>query len=158
MLQLSTYFDYSFRVLMYAALRSPDWVTVSEIAESFGISCHHLSKVVHHLGRSGYLETHRGIRGGFTLARPPEEIRLGDILRIRKETSTVIACVDKANRPCRILPVCRLKGMLNEAVAAFFEVMDRYTLADLMKDASQVRTVLQAFELTPSCPLPSPLP
>ena len=158
MLQLSAYFDYSFRVLMYAALRSPDWVTVSEIAEAFDISYHHLGKVVHHLGQSGYLETHRGVRGGFTLACPPEEIRLGDILRIRKDTSTVIACMDKANRPCRILPVCRLKGMLNQAVASFFEVMDRYTLADLIKDAPQVRTVLQAFELTTPCKLRSPLP
>lgn len=142
MLQLSAYSDYSFRVLMCAALRSPEWVTVAEIAQAFDISCNHLSKVVHHLGRSGYLETRRGTCGGFTLARPPEEIRLGDVLRIGKEPNTVIACVNQANCACRFHPVCRLKGMLNEAALAYFGVMDHYTLADLVKEPSQMQALL----------------
>src|SRR5574341_638243 len=109
-MRLSAYSDYSFRVLMHTALRTPGRVTVDEVAETFGISRHHLVKVVHDLGRNGYLQTQRGIGGGFTLARAPEEIRLGDIVRLGEGTDRVIECSDKPGRPCRILPACRLKG------------------------------------------------
>ena len=141
-MRLSTYSDYSIRVLMHAALRAPARVTVDEVADTFGISRHHLVKVVHDLGRSGYLTTHRGVGGGFTLARASEDIRLGDIVRLGEETETVIDCTDGEKRRCRLLPACRLKGVLDEAAAAFFEVLDRYSLADLIKQPSKMRAVL----------------
>ncbi len=142
-MQISTYSDFSLRVLMQAALRSPARTTVDEVAQSYGISRHHLVKIVHDLGRSGYLATQRGIGGGFTLARPPEEIRLGDIVRLGEETETVIECVDKNHRPCRITPACRLKGVLDEAAAAFFEVLYGYSLADLVQRPAKLRSVLE---------------
>lgn len=142
-MRLSAYSDYSLRVLMQAALRSPERVTVDQVAKTFGISRHHLVKVVHDLGRNGYLQTQRGMGGGFTLGLPPEEIRLGDIVRIGEETETVIDCVDKPNHPCRIFSACRLKGVLDEAAMAFFEVLDEYTLADLVKQPFKMRAVLQ---------------
>jgi Rrf2 family nitric oxide-sensitive transcriptional repressor len=141
-MRFSTYSDYAFRVLMYAALSDPELVTVNKVAEAFGISRHHLVKVVHQLGRNGYLRTQRGIDGGFTLALPPEEIRLGDVARLG-EAETVIDCIDRPNQPCHLLPACRLKGVLDEAAAAFFAVLDSYTLADLIKHPSKMRTVLQ---------------
>ncbi len=142
-MKLSAYSDYSIRVLMQAALRQPGRVTVDEVAGTFGISRHHLVKVVHDLGRSGYLQTQRGIGGGFTLARPPGKISLGDIVRLGEESETVIDCMDKPNQPCRIFPACRLKGVLDEAASAFFAVLDGYTLADLVKQPSKMRAVLQ---------------
>lgn len=141
-MQLSAYSDYSFRLLMQAALRSPERVTVDEVAVIFGISRHHLVKIVHDLGRRGYLQTQRGIGGGFTLRRLPERIRLGDIVRLGEKTETVIDCLDKPNHPCRIFPACRLKGVLDEAAAAFFAVLDGYTLADLVKHPSRIRSAL----------------
>ena len=141
-MKLSAYSDYAVRVLMQTTLRSPQRVTVAEVALTFGISRHHLVKVVHDLGRHGYLATQRGIGGGFTLARAPEDIRLGDIIRLGEESETVIDCLDGENHLCRLLPVCRLKGVLDEAAAAFFAVVDRYTLADLMKQPSRMRVVL----------------
>jgi Rrf2 family nitric oxide-sensitive transcriptional repressor len=141
-MQVSAYSDYSIRVLMHTALRHPARVTVDEVAETFGISRHHLVKVVHDLGRGGYLETRRGIGGGFTLAKPPEEIRLGDIVRLGEESGTVIDCMDRSSRTCRLLPCCRLKGVLDEAAAAFFAVLDGYTLADLVKQPARMRAVL----------------
>ena len=141
-MQLSTYSDYSIRVLMQAALRAPARVTVDEVADTFGISRHHLVKVVHDLGHSGYLTTHRGVGGGFTLARPAEAIRLGDIVRLGEETETVINCVDGEKRRCRLLPACRLKAVLDEAAAAFFEVLDRYSLADVVTQPTKMRAVL----------------
>jgi Rrf2 family nitric oxide-sensitive transcriptional repressor len=142
-MRISVYSDYSIRVLMQAALRQPERVTVDEVAETFGISRHHLVKVVHDLGRCGYLETRRGIGGGFTLARPPEEIRLGDIVRLGEESETVIDCMDRNTHVCRLLSCCRLKGVLDEAAAAFFAVLDEYTLAELVKQPSKMRAVLK---------------
>ena len=142
-MQLRAYSDYSIRVLMFAALRSPGRVTVDEVAEAFSISRHHLVKIVHDLGCRGYLDTHRGVGGGFTLARPPQKIRLGDIVRWGEETETVIGCADKNHRQCRLFPACRLKGVLDEAAAAFFSVLDAYTLADLVTQPHKMRTELR---------------
>src|SRR5215510_15668637 len=100
-MQLSTYSDYSVRVLMQAALRAPARVTVDEVAGTFGISRHHLVKVVHDLGRSGFLATHRGVGGGFTLAGPAEDICLGKIVRLGEATETVIDCMRGEKRGCR---------------------------------------------------------
>jgi Rrf2 family nitric oxide-sensitive transcriptional repressor len=141
-MQLSAYSDYSLRVLIHAGLRSLERVTVDEVAKAYDISRHHLVKVVHDLGRSGYLETHRGIGGGFTLGRPPEKIRLGDIVRLGEETETVFECTDKQDRTCRLYPVCRLKDVLDEAAAAFFKVLDDYSLADLLQPRSKMRAAL----------------
>jgi Rrf2 family transcriptional regulator, nitric oxide-sensitive transcriptional repressor len=141
-MRLSAYSDYSLRVLMHAAVRGPERTTVEEVAETFGISRHHLVKVVHDLGRSGYLETHRGIGGGFVLGRPAEAIRVGAIVRLGEETDQVMDCADKHDRPCRLLPECRLREVLGEAAEAFFAVLDAYTLADLVRKSAKLRAVL----------------
>lgn len=141
-MKLSTYSDYAVRVLMQTALRSPQRVTVAEVAQTFGISRHHLVKVVHDLGRNGYLATQRGIGGGFTLALAPEAIRLGDIVRLGEETEQVIDCRNGDGQPCRLYPACRLKGVLDEAAAAFFAVLDRYTLDELIQHPAKLRAVL----------------
>jgi Rrf2 family transcriptional regulator, nitric oxide-sensitive transcriptional repressor len=142
-MQLRAYSDYSIRVLMCAALRSPERVTVDEVAEAFAISRNHLVKIVHDLGSRGFLDTHRGIGGGFTLGRPPQNIRLGEIVRLGEETDVVIRCADKKGRRCKLFLACRLKGVLDEAAAAFFGVLDAYTLADLVKQPHKMRAELR---------------
>ncbi len=142
-MRLSSYSDYSFRVLMQAALRSPERITVEEVADAFGISRHHLVKIVYDLGRKGYLQTHRGMGGGFTLALPPEDIRLGEIVRFGEKSDKVIVCEDRRDHPCRIVPACRLKGILDEAATAFFEVLDGYSLADLIQRPAKLRSLLE---------------
>jgi Rrf2 family nitric oxide-sensitive transcriptional repressor len=141
-MQLSTYSDYSLRVLMHTALRQPGRTTVAEVAETFKISRNHLVKVVHDLGRHGYLATQRGIGGGFILGRTPETIRLGDIVRLGEETETVIDCREDKTRLCRLQPACQLRGILDEAAKAFFDVLDDYTLADLIQRPSRMRFAL----------------
>ncbi|MCX7868058.1 MAG: Rrf2 family transcriptional regulator [Limisphaera sp.] len=130
-MRISRFSDYAVRVLMYTALRAPARVTVEEVAETFGISHHHLTKVVHKLGRQGYLRTSRGVRGGFQLARPAGQIRLGEVIRSCESEASVVSCEDRGGRPCRLVPSCVLKQALDEAAGAFYEVLDRYTLADL---------------------------
>lgn len=141
-MQVSAYSDYSLRLLMHVALRSPHRVTVDEVAEAFGISRHHLVKIVHDLGRNGYLKTYRGVGGGFTLALSADKIGVGEIVRLGEESETVIECTKRREGPCRIRSVCRLKGVLDEAADAFFAVLDGYSLAHLVAKSSPLRHAL----------------
>lgn len=135
-MRISRFSDYAVRVLMYTALRAPARVTVEEVAETFGISRHHLTKVVHRLGRQGYLQTSRGVRGGFRLGRPADQIRLGELIRSCEPETPVVDCEDRGGRPCRLVPGCVFKHALNDATEAFYEVLNRYTLAELTSRGS----------------------
>jgi Rrf2 family nitric oxide-sensitive transcriptional repressor len=116
---------------MYAAARTDRLITIEETAELYGISRAHLMKVANQLTRAGFMTAVRGRSGGLQLARRPEGIRLGEVL---KETEPDFALVDcfRSGNSCLITPRCRLRGVLNEALKAFSEVLDGYTLADLL--------------------------
>jgi len=128
---------------MHAALQRPHLTTIDQVATAFNISRNHLSKVVHALAIHGFLSTQRGIGGGFTLSRPAAEITVGEVVRMTEGDETVIDCISRRHEPCAIFPACRLKGVLAEAAAAFFEVLDGYTLDDLMKRKSQMKELLR---------------
>jgi Rrf2 family nitric oxide-sensitive transcriptional repressor len=130
--QLTRYSDYSLRVLIYLALDPERLVTIEDIAQGYDISKAHLMKVVHQLGLRGYVETVRGRGGGLRLARRPEEIRVGEVVRSTEENMDLVECFDPASSQCAIEPVCGLRSVLHEALAAFLAVLDRYTLADLV--------------------------
>ena len=131
-MQLTLYSDYSLRVLIYLALDPERLVTIEEIARSYDISKAHLTKVVHQLGLRGYVETLRGRGGGLRLARRPEEIGVGQVVRAMEENMALVECFDPASSRCAIEPACGLRPVLQEALAAFRTVLDRYTLADLV--------------------------
>ena len=129
--------DYSLRVLMYVATKTIGdrgaLSTIQEIADAFAISRAHLMKVVHQLGRLGYVETVRGKGGGMRLARAPAAINVGEVLRATEDGFQLVDCMGEAESDCRIAPACALKGVLGEATAAFLRTLDRYTLADLLR-------------------------
>lgn len=130
-MRLSAFSDYSLRVLMYLGVQTERLATIAEIAAVHGISESHLMKVVHRLGRCGYIETLRGKGGGMRLARAPREIVLGDVLRQTESDFALAECfADGAT--CRIQGACGLHAILNEALSALFLVLDGYTLADLL--------------------------
>jgi Rrf2 family nitric oxide-sensitive transcriptional repressor len=131
-MQLTRYSDYSLRVLIYLAVRPDQLATIEEIAQAYGISKAHLMKVVHQMGRAGFLETVRGRGGGFRLGRAPEDIRVGDVIRYTEDKMDLVECFDPETSHCRIEPVCGLRGVLEEALDAFLKALDRYTLADLV--------------------------
>ena len=133
-MQINDFTDYSLRVLMYTAVHTDRRCTVDEVASAFGISRHHLVKVVHGLRRIGYLETHRGRTGGFRLARAPEQTRLGEVVRRTEGTLAVVECFDPRTNSCPLTRACGLKGALREALDAFLAVLDRHTLADLVAE------------------------
>ncbi|MFM7603625.1 MAG: RrF2 family transcriptional regulator [Prosthecobacter sp.] len=137
-MRLSLFTDYSLRVLMFAALKGVSF-SISEVAEAYGISRHHLVKVVNYLAKLGYLETRRGRGGGISLAMKPEEIRVGMIVRRTEGMPPMVECFDKDHNTCVINGSCRLKGVLAQAANAFFETLDRHTLRDLVVGADGSR-------------------
>lgn len=137
-MRLTTYTDYALRVLMYLGLRGHDLSTIQEIAEQYGISRNHLMKLVHVLGRLGYVETVRGKKGGLRLARRPDEIRVGEIIRRLEPDMALVECFRSTDVQCRIVKSCILQDALGEALGSFLETLDRYTLSDLLAPAEDL--------------------
>jgi len=129
-MRLTTFSDYALRVLMYAAAAGDRLITIEETARAYNISRAHLMKVVNILTRTGYIKGVRGRAGGFTLARPPQDINLGAVVRDTEPDFALVECFATGNQ-CIITKRCRLPNVLNEALAAFVGTLDRYTLADL---------------------------
>lgn len=137
-MKLSLFTDYSLRVLMFAALKGETF-SLSEVAEAYDISRHHLVKVVNYLAKLGYLETRRGRGGGIALGMKPEDIRIGMVVRRTEDTPFIVECFDKQHNTCPINGSCRLKGALAQAVNAFYETLDRHTLRNLVAGTDGTR-------------------
>jgi len=140
-MRLTGYTDYCLRVLIYLAAHPSGRATIAEIAQSYGISGNHLVKVVHFLGKEGFLQNVRGRGGGLRLARPADDINVGDVVRRAEGPPVMATCFDPAAPPCSIYSACRLRGALSEAAAAFHDALDRYTLQDLVGSRSQLNRV-----------------
>jgi Rrf2 family transcriptional regulator, nitric oxide-sensitive transcriptional repressor len=141
-MRLTTFSDYSLRVLMYLGVHDERLVTIGEVARAYGVSESHLVKVVHHLARHGHIVTTRGKGGGMRLARPPEKINVGKVVRGSEDNLTLVECFDRRTSDCRIEPACALKGVLGRAVDAFFGILDGYTLADLVVTKARLTHLL----------------
>jgi Rrf2 family nitric oxide-sensitive transcriptional repressor len=142
-MRFTRYTDYSFRVLMYLAIK-PDGElsTIKEIADRYAISENHLMKVVHQLGRHGLVTTVRGRQGGLALAQSPTEINLGTVVRLCEDDLDIVECFDQKKNNCVIAPVCALAGVMSEALDAFLTVFDRYTLADILAPRNDLAALL----------------
>ncbi len=138
-MHITTFTDYALRVLIHAALRYPEKVTIEEVATAYGISRNHLIKVIHELGRTGFIATQRGRSGGFTLARPADRISVSDVVKACEHGQPMAECFDVVNNACVITPACRLKGMLAEAMRAFHATLGKYTIADVCEKPEALR-------------------
>jgi Rrf2 family transcriptional regulator, nitric oxide-sensitive transcriptional repressor len=130
-MRLTRYTDYAFRTLMYLALKKDELATIQEIADRYDISNNHLMKVVHQLGRAGYIETTRGKGGGIRLAKKPSQIGVGEVVRHTEPDLDLVECFG-TGATCRLTPACVLKSALRKGIKAFLRELDHYTLADLI--------------------------
>ena len=139
-MRLTSFTDYTLRVLLYLGAQQDQQqlATIGDIAATYGISENHLMKVVHHLGRHGYIETTRGKGGGMRLAREPENINIGEVVRVSEEDLAVVECFQQGHQRCPIVPVCGLQTALDEALRAFLSVLDGKTLEDMLKPKDQL--------------------
>lgn len=137
-MRLTSYSDYSLRVLLYVAVNSKKLVTIKEISEAYEISSNHLMKIIYNLGKMNYIETIRGRNGGIRLSKQPVDINIGELIRKTEEDFYLVECFKEDNN-CVITPVCSLKHMLNEALNSFFLVLDTYTLEDILTNKSVLK-------------------
>lgn len=142
-MKLTSFTDYTLRVLMYLALDPERLATIQGIAEAYQISENHLMKVVHHLAKSGVVESVRGKGGGIRLALPAEKIRIGRVVKAAEGDTPIVECFSDHDT-CRITPNCKLAGVLSRAFTALYDSLDQYTLADLIERPQPLIRILQA--------------
>jgi Rrf2 family transcriptional regulator, nitric oxide-sensitive transcriptional repressor len=133
-MRLTQWTDYTLRVLMYCAACQgrAQPVTITEIADSHGISRSHLTKIVQQLGAMGLLETTRGRGGGMRLLKEAREINIGDVVRQTETDFTMVECFNPTSNLCGLSQRCKLKGLLQQATASYLAVLDDMTLEDLV--------------------------
>jgi Rrf2 family nitric oxide-sensitive transcriptional repressor len=131
-MKLTRFTDYSLRVLIYLGVQDDGRVTIREISDAYGISRNHLMKVVSLLTRMGYLDARRGPGGGISLARPPGDIVIANVVRDMEDDLNLVECFC-AEGTCAIKPVCGLRQALRKALNAYLETLEDYTLCDLLE-------------------------
>ncbi|MGP5178836.1 Rrf2 family transcriptional regulator [Psychrobacter aquimaris] len=170
-MRLTNYSDYALRSLIYLAVRPepPLLANISDIADSYGISKSHLTKIIHQLSQLGYIESVRGKNGGIRLARAPKDINLGVLIKQMEPDFVLVECfatptnakssdgrqtgstglpitlIDETTvnaKGCVISPACQLKNVFFEALTAFINVLERYTLADILNNEDELASLL----------------
>lgn len=144
-MRLSSFTDYSIRMLIHVAARDPDLVTISQVSQSYRIAKNHLTKVAHVLGRAGYLDNVRGRNGGLRLGRPATEIVVGQIVRLGEAKSPLVECFDPTTNRCVVTPACRVKHIFSDACEAFYATLDRFTLADIVIRPGEFLALLEPY-------------
>lgn len=145
-MRLTVHTDYALRMLIYLAVKDESLATIAEVADRYGVSQNHLTKVAHHLGVAGFITTARGKGGGLKLACPPDRISLGAVVRQTEPDMTLVPCFTPGDTSCLIGPACGLPPILHEAREAFLAVLDRYTIADLVRRRAGLRDLLHLPE------------
>ena len=142
--------DYALRLLMYLAVQPDRACRVGDVAEAYNLSRNHLLKVALRLGKLGYVKTLRGRAGGIALARSPEEINLGQVIRQMEDSFALVECMGAGGGACVISPACKLKGVFRKALNAFLAVFDAHTLADIVVNSADLFELLAVVGETSS--------
>src|SRR5215470_14875269 len=141
-MRLTSFTDFALRTLMRLAGEPARSFATHEIATEFGISRNHLAKVVRDLADAGFIMTQRGVGGGFSLARPPQSISLGEVVRAL-EGEALVECFREDGGACVLTPRCRLKTRLAAAREAFLRELDATTLAECAYPAPKGRPAVR---------------
>lgn len=154
-MRLTKFTDFSLRVMIYLACHPDGLSTIAGIARAYDIPSTHLMKVVNRLAQCGYIVTVRGKGGGMRLARAPDTINVGDLVRDTEDNMDIAECFSAEHQDCPMLPACALKSVLVEARKSFLATLDFYRLSDIMGGTAPatVAALRQARD-TPALPGP----
>jgi Rrf2 family nitric oxide-sensitive transcriptional repressor len=141
-MQLTQYTDFALRTLLALGLNPGEKLTVTEISAAYGISRHHLVKVVARLAELGFIETLRGKGGGMRLAKSTADIRIGEVVRAMEAELGVVECLKADGGSCVIAPACRLKTLLRGATQQFLSSLDEHTLEDVLRQRAPLSRLL----------------
>jgi len=141
-MQLTLFSDYALRVVIYLGCHPDAPVSVDEISRAYGISRHHLVRVVQALTEEGVVQSRRGRGGGIQLAREPSDINVGWLVRRTEPHMDLVECFNQEENQCPITPACELRGALRRARQAFFDVLDEYSLDQLLSRRSELVPLL----------------
>lgn len=141
-MHLTQFSDYGLRLVIHLACHPEKVVSTDEVSRVFGISRHHLVKVVQRLTELGVVEAQRGRSGGVRLAMNPSDVNVGWLIRNTEPHLNLVECFDAGANTCPIAPVCGLKGLLHRARSAFLGVLDDCTLDQLVARRSELVVLL----------------
>lgn len=143
-MRLTAYTNYALRTLMYCALNEGRLVRMEDVSDAYGISKSHLMKAARQLGQLGYLENVRGRTGGVRLARPAQEIVIGEVVRHTEGDLELVECFNASTNTCPLIGVCRLSRLFKTALGAFLAELDKVTLEDMVRDRRKLLARLGA--------------
>lgn len=136
--KLTSYTNYALRALQLAAINTPNLVRIEDVVQIHGLAKPHVRKIVHELGKAQLLYTQRGRSGGFQLARAASTIVVGDVVRLTEGQMDVVECFNPETNTCPLIGVCKLSRAIQQATAAFMEVLDDLTIADIASNKAQL--------------------
>ncbi|MEE9355836.1 MAG: Rrf2 family transcriptional regulator [Methylococcaceae bacterium] len=139
-MQLTSHTDYALRVLIYLTRNQSQLVTITELADFYKISRNHLVKVVHNLGVKGFVKTVRGKAGGICLARRPQDINIGAVIRELEGSFYIAECFNPEKQGhCAIQSTCGLTELLKNALKQYMGVLDDASLSDVVPMAELIK-------------------
>lgn len=145
-MRLTVRTNIAMRVLMYCACNDGGLMRSADIADACNCSPNHVAQVVNQLGAQGFLMTQRGRGGGLQLARPANEITVGEVFRGFEAQLPVTECFDIQENTCPLSSACRLREALSTAMEAFYAALDRVTLAELVVDNTDMLRLFQTLD------------
>lgn len=138
-MRLTKQTNYAIRLLMYCAANPSTLSNVAQIAKTYNVSQLFLFKVLYPLVEAGFVSTVRGRGGGIKLARPASEISVAEVVKVTEENFSMAECFDNENVECPLIDACGLTTTFKEALAAFFDVLQKTSIADLQRPTYQAR-------------------
>lgn len=138
-MRLTRQTDFALRTLIYLGSVAKSPIPVSEISRAFDLSHNHIAKVAHLLNRHGITKSTRGKSGGLELAKAPKDIKVGAVIKLMEADWDLLECFNTEGSDCCIEPSCQLKNILFEARNAFFQVLDKYSLQDLLNNSEELK-------------------
>ncbi|MEW7007820.1 MULTISPECIES: RrF2 family transcriptional regulator [unclassified Lentilitoribacter] len=137
-MKLTSYSNYALRSLQLAAMHTPNLIRVDDVANAHKLSRPHIVKIVHELGKAGYVETVRGRNGGFRLAKDANKIVVGDVVRLTEGPLDVVECFNPDTNTCPLMGICKLSKAMTKATEAFMAVLDGLTVADIASNRNEL--------------------
>ncbi|MCW2278047.1 RrF2 family transcriptional regulator [Heliophilum fasciatum] len=146
-MKLSTKGQYGLRAMFdLAQHHGPGPISLKLVADRQDISEHYLEQIMAVLRKAGLVNSLRGPQGGYLLARSPEEITVGDIIRVLEGPVAPVDCVnDDVQDKCSRSPECVTRLVWAKVRDAIEQVIDSITLADMCEEAEKAKYVEGSF-------------